>query len=238
MWRLQTRMGAGRVPKAVKGARPCGARAPRRADSVLAAEVAAGGRGEGKGAGGGAGTAATDMREVPVSVLRWRVQWDDLLALEPRSASGAAARDRLIVHRKGRPGLSAPPGQEPPLAEELKCFPNTAMVPPPPFSTARSSNPSTLFHPPTLSPPSHPQKVHSLPPIHQHIIVDASFLRYTYKQVSSLRVWGMDQDGIQQVARQSLRPHHAAVGGRRRRRLKVRPWLACRAAAWGGAWRR
>lgn len=111
----------------------------------------------------GAGTAATDMRDVPVSVLRWRVQWDDLLALEPRTGSSAGSRDRLIVHRKGRPGLASP-GQDAPLAEELRCFPSTSMVQHlsispalPPF---RSPLPTPL---PPGTPPSHTPRCQHLP---------------------------------------------------------------------------
>lgn len=70
------------------------------------------------------GRPVTDMRDVPPAVLKWRVQWSDLLAMEPRiSGSGPASRqpagpDRLVVHRKGRPGMDG----EPALSEQLRTY--------------------------------------------------------------------------------------------------------------------
>jgi len=81
----------------------------------------------------------TDMRDVPVSVLKWRISWDDLLALEPRiGGAGPGGRpppgpDRLVVHRKGRPGIE----ETPPLAEQLRCFSTVPQVGPSHSSTLR-----------------------------------------------------------------------------------------------------
>lgn len=70
------------------------------------------------------------MRDVPPAVLKWRVRWDDLLALEPRiggagpSGRAPAGPDRLIVHRKGRPGMDA----EQPLSEQLRSYSTVPQV--------------------------------------------------------------------------------------------------------------
>ena len=76
-----------------------------------------------------AGGPAVDIREVPASNLRWEVGWQDLLVMEPRMSSSAAVSgmpDRLVVHRKGRPGVDDPA----PLTHELRIFPNTPQVTP------------------------------------------------------------------------------------------------------------
>jgi hypothetical protein len=74
------------------------------------------------------------MREIPTAALVWRVQWDDLLALEPytsrRSTGGETGRDGLVVYLKGRAaaasGASSP--QELELAHKLNCYASTSMV--------------------------------------------------------------------------------------------------------------
>ena len=68
-----------------------------------------------------------DIREVPAAQLRWEVGWQDLLVMEPRMSSSTAANgmpDRLVVHRKGRPGVN----EQAPLTYELRIFPNTPQV--------------------------------------------------------------------------------------------------------------
>jgi hypothetical protein len=76
------------------------------------------------------GQPVTDMRDVPPAVLKWRVQWSDLLAMEPRiGGSGPASRqpagpDRLVVHRKGRPGMDG----EPALSEQLRTYSTVPQV--------------------------------------------------------------------------------------------------------------
>jgi len=70
-----------------------------------------------------------DIREVPAAQMRWEVSWQDLLVMEPRMSSSTAAGgmpDRLVVHRKGRPGVDEPA----PLTHELRIFPNTPQVTP------------------------------------------------------------------------------------------------------------
>ncbi len=70
-----------------------------------------------------------DIREVPAAQMRWEVSWQDLLVMEPRMSSSTAAGgmpDRLVVHRKGRPGVEEPA----PLTHELRIFPNTPQVTP------------------------------------------------------------------------------------------------------------
>ena len=74
-----------------------------------------------------------DIREVPASQLRWEVVWQDLLVLEPRMSSAAVASgapDRLVVHRKGRPGYEEAVPSAHALTHELRIFPNTPQVPP------------------------------------------------------------------------------------------------------------
>lgn len=76
------------------------------------------------------GRPVTDMRDVPPAVLKWRVQWGDLLAMEPRiGGSGPTGRqpagpDRLVVHRKGRPGMDG----EPALSEQLRTYSTVPQV--------------------------------------------------------------------------------------------------------------
>lgn len=67
-----------------------------------------------------------DMRELPTASLRWEVLWEDLLVMEPRASNSSAATmpDRLVVHRKGRPGVEEPT----PLAFQLHSFPGTPQV--------------------------------------------------------------------------------------------------------------
>ena len=74
-----------------------------------------------------------DIREVPASQLRWEVGWQDLLVMEPRMSSAAVtsgAPDRLVVHRKGRPGHTEAALPTHSLAHELRIFPNTPQVTP------------------------------------------------------------------------------------------------------------
>jgi hypothetical protein len=81
------------------------------------------------------GRPVTDMRDVPPAVLKWRVQWSDLLAMEPRiGGSGPAGRqpagpDSLVVHRKGRPGMDG----EPALSEQLRTYSTVPQVRREPF---------------------------------------------------------------------------------------------------------
>lgn len=67
-----------------------------------------------------------DMREIPTASLRWEVLWEDLLVMEPRASNSINARapDRLVVHRKGRPGVEEPAA----LAFQLHSFPGTPQV--------------------------------------------------------------------------------------------------------------
>ncbi len=74
-----------------------------------------------------------DIREVPASQLRWEVVWQDLLVMEPRMSSAAVASgapDRLVVHRKGRPGYDEAAPSAHSLTHELRIFPNTPQVTP------------------------------------------------------------------------------------------------------------
>lgn len=85
------------------------------------------------------GRPVTDMRDVPAAVLKWRVRWDDLLALEPRiGGAGPGSRppagpDRLVVHRKGRPGMD----EQQPLAEQLRAYSTVPQVVPCPRPCSR-----------------------------------------------------------------------------------------------------
>ena len=93
---------------------------------------------------------------MPPAVLKWRVQWGDLLALEPRiSGSGPSSRqpagpDRLVVHRKGRPGMDG----EPALSEQLRTYSTvpqvgrdsfSSEVHAPKLSPARSASPALVL---------------------------------------------------------------------------------------------
>lgn len=48
-----------------------------------------------------------DLVDVPPGRLVWFVRWEDLLCLELKWSSDDPNADRLIVHRKGRPGVHA-----------------------------------------------------------------------------------------------------------------------------------
>lgn len=67
-----------------------------------------------------------DVREMPTAIMRWEVPWSDLLVMEPRTAlsSSTATPNRLVVHRKGRPGIE----EATPLAFQLHSFNGTPQV--------------------------------------------------------------------------------------------------------------
>jgi hypothetical protein len=50
---------------------------------------------------------ALSSAEVAGGALRWSVRWDDLLTFELRWSRESRYPDRLVVHRKGRPGARA-----------------------------------------------------------------------------------------------------------------------------------
>ncbi|KDD71181.1 hypothetical protein H632_c5627p0, partial [Helicosporidium sp. ATCC 50920] len=70
---------------------------------------------------GAAEVGAIAVSEVAPGELRWAVAWEDVLALELRWGRGAVQPDRVVVHRKGRPG-----GEEAEsLAHQFLTFPGT-----------------------------------------------------------------------------------------------------------------
>ncbi|GAB4822342.1 hypothetical protein N2152v2_009388 [Parachlorella kessleri] len=62
--------------------------------------------------------------DVPPGTREWCVPWGDLLTLELRWTSDDPNADRLIVHRKGKPGVQETES----LAHQLKCFPKTGQA--------------------------------------------------------------------------------------------------------------
>lgn len=67
--------------------------------------------------------------EIPAGIIKWRIFWWDLLAMELRWSDERYEPDRLIVHRKGRTNLGSALSiknvQSNDLAQELLCFPKT-----------------------------------------------------------------------------------------------------------------
>lgn len=62
------------------------------------------------------------LSDVDPGDVEWRVRWTDVLAFELRwSARGAKNPDKLVVHRRGRPGFVELES----LARVISCYPNT-----------------------------------------------------------------------------------------------------------------
>jgi hypothetical protein len=62
------------------------------------------------------------LSDVAPGDVEWRVRWTDVLAFELRwSVRGAKHPDKLVVHRRGRPGFV----EEESLAHVISCYPNT-----------------------------------------------------------------------------------------------------------------
>lgn len=70
---------------------------------------------------GAAEVGALATVDVPAGRLQWRVSWSDLLAMELRWSSAGKYPDRIVVHRRGLPGVT----ESQPLANLISCFPDT-----------------------------------------------------------------------------------------------------------------
>lgn len=68
--------------------------------------------------------------EIPAGIIKWRISWEDLLAMELRWTDTRNEPDRLIVHRKGGDSKASHPDYMSdlncdPLAQEILCFQKT-----------------------------------------------------------------------------------------------------------------
>lgn len=65
--------------------------------------------------------------EIPPGNIKWRILWEDLLAMELRWSDPTLQPDKLIMHRRGniQDNTSSDRNQTPELSRDILCFPKT-----------------------------------------------------------------------------------------------------------------